>query len=281
MQLVREETDGGVRVRSTRLLRATAALVMATAVLGACAPAPRAFQLDGRSLAGATLTHEVGDTFAARGAAGSWRISSGAGNNGVNTRMVFWSTETPASVNGGSCVRFDPDSVWPTQEGVALRIATVGGQTRAVTVTKNIFGYATNHYNVHAWKGSDLTLLARVDASRSLAGTGAVNLCGRIDGTTVRVKIWRASTNEPSWDDPSRVSTVKVPPPEVRAGHFGIYAGHLPPNTSIEMIHFNAPDTPPESPPTTAPPTAPPSTAPVNPTTTAPPATDPDSHQPE
>ncbi|MGB3409572.1 MAG: hypothetical protein WBA45_00135 [Microthrixaceae bacterium] len=265
-----------------------AVLLVVTGVLGACVPAPEAFQLDGQSLAGATLTHEHGDTFTATSGSGSWRISSGTGNNGVNTRMVFWSTESAATVNGGSCIRFDPNSVWPTQEGVALRIATSGGQTRAVTVTKNVFGYATNIYNVHSWRGSELTLLASVDASRSLAGMGAVNLCGRIDGNTVRFKIWRSSNPEPSWEDRSKVNTVKAHSLEARSGHFGIYAGHLPPNTAIKMTHFPVVDAPRGSPPSTVPPTtAPPTTAPPStvppsnvppatvPPSTVPPATDP------
>lgn len=245
---------------------------MAAGALAACAPAPLALQLDGRSLSGATLTHEHGETFRANNVGSSWRISSGPGNGGVNTRMVFWSTATAASVNGGSCVRFDPNSVWPTQEGVALRISTVGGQTRAVTVTKNVFGYATNVYNVHSWQGEDLKLHASVDASRSLAGSGAVNLCGRIDGKTVRFKIWRSSNPEPSWDDRSWVNSVRVQSLEARSGHFGIYAGHLPPNTTIQVTHFNAPDTARETPSTTDP---------VSPTTTAPSTPDPDSAPPE
>jgi hypothetical protein len=204
-----------------------ATLVALSVTVAGCAPAPRPpAGFDQRF-----LTRDATDVTTLKPWRDSLWISAPSTNAGGNSRTVFHRLSDPLSVDHGSCVTAT-HSGHPVQEGVALRISTSAGVTRAVTVTKNVWARADHIYNVHTWDTSRSQVLHQVashDMGDALAGSSERRMCARVSGSTVEFKVWTVDLPEPSWGDPVATRAVTLPDGWVRAGRPGWYVGHVPP----------------------------------------------------
>lgn len=158
---------------------------------------------------------------------------------GPNDRMVFWpAAETPLG-DAESCATWSSQSPAqgagvPTQEGLALRVATHDGITRAITVTKNIFANATFVLNVHVWntsKSLPFQLVGQFNLAQLFIERGNQklpwNVCARVVGAAVQVELWLTGDSPPAWGDTSHGGTVALPAGWDYPGDAGWYVGHL------------------------------------------------------
>jgi Calx-beta domain len=244
-----EQPDEVVRIElsdpsGAAVVRSMGTAVLATSAAGVPNPIDPA-------LHGATLTQvvssktHVGESYAVTESPGS-EVVTGANtilNN--NGRMVFWpATQTPTD-DQQSCASWsaqDPAqaSGIPTQEGVALRVATRDGITRAVTVTKNVYGSDFGVFNVHVWNTdavTPLTLIKQFNLNQFLVDSDATNLpwnvCARVVGEELQFELWLPGATPPAWGDVSQGGTVELPVGWDYAGNAGMYAGHLGAGASL------------------------------------------------
>jgi hypothetical protein len=166
--------------------------------------------------------------------------------------------DTPLSNDQISCATAWSDGGWPSQEGVAGRILIQKDRYRAVTVLKNIWGYASWMYVVHVWDtgtpevlrqvgGFDMS--AAIGTSDSASPASARRLCLRIRGSLLTLKVWLAREPEPPWSDATHVRMVILPEAARHSGRPGWYAGHIPAGrnqhvTGMWTSNNDAPGTP-------------------------------------
>ena len=163
------------------------------------------------------------------------------GNTDTNLRIVFWRSGSPPAVDAEACDTWSSSSYPLSQEGVALRVSTQGGVTRAVTVTKNVFGRTIFTFNVHTWDsatGLPATPVGDVNLGATLSPDGVLvpgpwRMCARAVGLRVDVKVWPAIQAEPPWGDPGYTGSVALPAGWDMPGHTGWYVGHLQPGGSM------------------------------------------------
>lgn len=213
--------------RDSRLL--AVALLAATALLGACAPPAQPLSPGWtrhdltRDGSDTTRLVEVGDRAVDARAA--------ATNVGHNSRTIFHRSDGPVSAGQESCMRYR-NSGGIAQEGIALRISPAGGGVRAVTVTKNIWANATWYFNVHTWDTTSTPILrqhASFDMRDVVGGPqrdATWSTCARMDGGTLRFKVWTGD-EEPDWGGPE-TRQIEVPDAP-RTGRAGWYVGHVQP----------------------------------------------------
>ena len=120
-------------------------------VLYACTPVPVVTHSDSPDTAvdAVALTRDGSDQFAVDRHGAGATVTAPATNTGENTRALFFPSRGASTTDGVACATWVSESTWLIQEGVALRISTDGGRTRAITVTKNVFVGATWVFNVH------------------------------------------------------------------------------------------------------------------------------------
>lgn len=203
------------------------ALLLASALVAGCAiePAPPV-GYDQRF-----LTRDGVDATAISVRGGEVLVTAPITNTGSNSRTVFRRTHGAASVDHGSCATTTHSGL-PVQEGVALRVRTTAGTTRAITVTKSIWAGADRIYNVHTWDTSRAPVLEQVaghDLSAAITSDEPRRLCARVSGSRVELKVWTIDTAEPAWGDPVATRTVDLPDGWAGAGRPGWYVGHVPP----------------------------------------------------
>jgi hypothetical protein len=90
------------------------------------------------------------------------------------------------------------------------------------------------------------------------------HVCARVQGLTVRFKIWSADEVEPTWQDATRVFTTRLPAGWDYPGHAGGYVGHLratQPASFSNLVTRPLPSLPTKS--TSSPPSGAPTLAPV------------------
>jgi FG-GAP-like repeat len=162
-----------------------------------------------------------------------------------NLRKVFWPAAATASQDGQVCATWRDQSSEFVQEGVALRITTVGTETRAITVTKNVVYGAYWAFNVHTWNSASsepFTGLGQYDMSAVVTNAGRYEpfpwrLCAKVTGAELSFKIWLPDREpEPDWTDPVHAVTLTVPAGYIGSGYFGWYVGHIPAGQSA---HYN------------------------------------------
>ena len=213
--------------------------------LYACSPIPVVTQSDSPDTAvdAVALTRDGNDQYLVDRSGTGATVTAPATNTGDNTRIVFFPQRGASTTDGVACATWVAESTWSAQEGVALRIATDGGRTRAITVTKNVFAGATWIFNVHVWDTGALpqfTQVGSVDLGAVLSRDGwplplPWRLCARTDGATVELKAWRVGEGEPAWGDRRHSGAVRVDPQWVYAGEGGWYVGHVPPGGTVEL----------------------------------------------
>jgi hypothetical protein len=172
-------------------------------------------------------------------------ISAAASNSGGNTRTVWWDDSQTALTDEQSCATWVSQTNALNQQGAALRVT----DNRAITVTKNIWGYAAWIFNVHAWDTSKPgvgTLLASFDLG-SVFLSGGYNalalpwdLCARVTGSTLAFLAWVHGQPQPAWSDASHSGTVTLPAEWVNAGSGGFYTGHLQPGDEVMFSNLSA-----------------------------------------
>jgi hypothetical protein len=235
--------------------RAALALLLVVAVSAACQPPapPEGWEQS-------YLTRSFDDVALVQPtSADSVRIVAPWQNSGTNdNRVVLDRTDAPLSNDQTSCATAWSNGGWPSQEGVAVRILTQGERTRAVTVTKNVWGNATSVYVVHHWdtaRSDGFGQLAAFDMSEVLGANDssspdtARRLCTRVKGPELSFKVWPAREPEPSWSDAAYVREVWLPDAARHSGRPGWYSAHLPPGTQQELTEMwtsteDAPGTP-------------------------------------
>jgi hypothetical protein len=207
------------------------ALVIAAVAAAACAP-PGLDPLP-PELGGAVLTRSPADSV--------YGVSYGPGQltvtsttNGGNMRMIVWPGDQAASADQVGCATWRQRSEPVNQEGIALRIRREGARTRAITVTKNVYGRIYNAFNVHVWD-TDAPGVYTPKGDQfwpaSMAGVPLpIRMCARVTGTVVEFVVWPvtgAVPGPPDWDDPEHSHRVDVGAEWAAPGTAGWYAGHL------------------------------------------------------
>lgn len=238
-------------MRTGTVQRQFAAVALAV-VAGSCAavpPPPSAPTPAARASADVVqlrLTRDGGDLTQLSSIGEGVLATAPSSNTGSNSRWVFHSPAAAITQDEGACATVTHSGL-PVQEGVALRVTSeASGRTRAITVTKNVWGDASWFYNVHVWDTADSTPLRQLgafDMSAALQRVGAQpssvpRLCARVIGDRVELKVWPATTLEPAWGDPVSTRSVRVDPEWVHAGAAGWYIGHLPPGGWAELTQM-------------------------------------------
>jgi hypothetical protein len=188
-----------------------------------------------KTLGSAVLTRDGSDSFGITVSGGVTQVRTPSTNLGRDTRVVFWQRATGPTADGQTCGTWRGETSGHDQQGAALRVATAGGVTRAITVTKNIVG-PNFIFNVHLWntrgRPYPFTQIASFDLRAAFAPHGALvalpwDLCAQALGDTVSFIAWPASQPKPAWEDPRHGGSVTLPQGWDYAGATGWYVGHL------------------------------------------------------
>jgi hypothetical protein len=157
--------------------------------------------------------------------------------------VAFWWGADAPSADHESCATFRAVD-HGQQPGVALRIRSGGGRTRAITVTENLWGDAHWLFNVHVMDSGAVEPVRQV-GSADLAATFLLagdqvrpypwRMCARVDADLVRFVVWPADEVRPDWADPAHGGSATLPDGWEGPGRPGLYAGHLPPGRAVEF----------------------------------------------
>lgn len=193
------------------------------------------------------LSQDGTETYTLRSAGSSVEIVGPAEDTmpGSNTRILFWNPATEQSIDQQTCATWVSQTANFDQQGGALRVHSVSGHTRAILVTRNVFGHAWI-FNVHLWDSAlpgipamhaqfDMQNTLLDPATRSLRAL-PWRLCARVRGTRLDFKVWPLSSNEPEWTAQHLTGSTTLPQEWVRAGWAGWYAGHL---AQGHVIHYD------------------------------------------
>ena len=187
----------------------------------------------------------VGDTYAISATATSSSVLASSHIAQGNDRVVYFPAGEPQVSNEQSCATWTVQS--PTQqqgssiqEGLALRVATDDGVTRAITVTKNIYGRYYNQINVHTWSTAQwppFHYVGGLNIGPYLASSKGqnlpLNICARVVGSSLQLETWVAGSTPPAWGTPRQGVTVQLPSGWGYPGSVGWYAGHFPSNGAL------------------------------------------------
>lgn len=164
-------------------------------------------------------------------------------NQGIGTREALWPENQQPRRDAEACVTIGTqdgtnDASGVTQEGVVLRLRTDrSGRTRAVTVTKNIYGGWVWVFNATVWDSAATPTFREIGnrdlhvlypEGKSLVGL-PWNLCARVAGNTLEFVVWAGTGRRPAYDDPNHAQSFQLPPGFAQAGNYGGYIGHLQP----------------------------------------------------
>jgi hypothetical protein len=162
-------------------------------------------------------------------------LSAPAGNTDGNIRFVFVDTAGEVSADQQTCATWSDQSKPVNQQGMALRVSS-DGPTRAITVTKNVWGGVSDVFNVHTWDTSlpagGVRFLGGVSLASALKVDGQLvplpwRVCARVVGDLLSFKAWPAGRSEPAWGDQTYSRTMRLPADAPKTGRPGWYGGHL------------------------------------------------------
>lgn len=191
------------------------------------------------------------DTFYVNNTPASTTIYGSSKNTDVNSRFVFYpSTETP-SVNQESCATWQSQnppngSGSIIQQGLALRVEDSNGITKAITITKNIYGSndpsrpANAAFDIILWDStkpqSNFIVIGEFILSSTLWPNGQYvpfpwNICGEVIGNTVNFEVWPSTISQPAWGNTSYGGSATIPAADLSnwsgPGYAGWYFGHV------------------------------------------------------
>ena len=226
--------------------RAGPALLAAVVATGSLAGCNEIAPLD-PTLHAAFLTVDPDDDFGVTVEGDLTRVTAAATNTSTNTRLVVWRAGAPVTADQRSCVSWaeeDTTTGHHLQQGVALRIRSEAGRTRAVVVTKNMWSSGFWTYDVHVMDSAadqPFVRLGRVDMIDVVVRSGVLapapwRLCAQVVGDTVTVKLWPADVAEPPWGDGVHGGSIALPPGWGAPGVAGWYAGHLGPGQALDLL---------------------------------------------
>ncbi len=174
-------------------------------------------------------------------------VSERAGDeSGLNRRVVVPVRGGSAAEDQGACVTVLGPLERITQPGVALRIRSDGGRTRAITVTNNVVWFGRQVFNVHL-ADSSASGEEKMHQIGSFVPPGFATtffevppppwrLCARVQGRQLSWKVWAPDrSKEPPYTDPRHGQSVQLPAAWVFAGTPGLYVGHLAPGDSTSL----------------------------------------------
>lgn len=182
------------------------------------------------------LTADGTDRYDVRMAGDELIVSAPASNVAGNLRVALWNDADPVTPDHLASATFVARD-HRQQPGLALRVRSDGGRTRAITVTKNIWGRAYWRFNVHVMDSAAPEPFRQVGAfdlaPRLLTPGGRARpypwrMCAEVRGATLRFLVWTPWGPAPRWDDPAAGGQVALPPGWDAPGRPGLYAGHLP-----------------------------------------------------
>jgi len=224
-------------------------------VLGACAAVvaacgPTISPLD-PSLRANFLTSEGQDRYGLTVAGDVVTVAAPASNTGRNSRVAFWRAADALAADQQTCATWVNNQTQMQQQGAALRVRTVNGRTRAITVTKNISFGAHWGFNVHvmdsgaaqpfrAIGGFHLANVFRLDPDTVDVPPYPWRMCARVVGNTVSFIVWPLTHAEPSWGDPDYGGSVTLPTGWDQPGFPGWYVGHLRPGESVGFADMSS-----------------------------------------
>ena len=169
-------------------------------------------------------------------------ISAPRTNLHGDSRLVVWPTGQAPFREQQVCATWASQSpaMGQIQEGIALRISEAGGVTRAITITKNVFGDVNWLFDVHTWNTATpgvFTLLGQYDLSRALVANGRLapfpwHICARVIERNLAFKVWPNGQAQPPWGSTTHGGAITLPRGWGYPGNAGIYIGHLKPGNS-------------------------------------------------
>jgi hypothetical protein len=182
-----------------------------------------------------TITNNIGDV----------HMGAQPGNTGGNLRKIFWPQGAGSYLDSESCATWVSSPAETVQEGLALRVVTTPTSTRALTVTKGVWGGINWVFNVHTWdttRAQPYEQVAQFDMVNVMfQNNGSLRnkpwrACARVTGETLQFKIWFPfeGQSEPDWTDPVYARTATVPAAWSQPGKTGWYVGHLAPGQSAK-----------------------------------------------
>ena len=175
------------------------------------------------------------ETIAVTVAGSSTSLSAAAGNQDGNIRFVFVDAAGPVLADQQTCATWSDQTGHFNQQGVALRVSD-DGPTRAITVSKNVWGGVADVFNVHLWDTSQAGGGIRYLAGESLGAALHVDgqlaplpwrICARVVGRVLSFKVWPAGQSEPSWTNPTYSRSLQLPADAPATGRPGWYGAHL------------------------------------------------------
>ncbi|HEY7136729.1 MAG TPA: hypothetical protein VIB48_16865 [Acidimicrobiia bacterium] len=195
----------------------------------------------------ANLTAEGSDTYSLSASGGTVTITAAATNQGNNSRAAFYPAEQTPLADEQTCATWSAQSD-PAQQGATLRLTTVNGVTRAITVTKNIFLFAFWTFDVHVWDTSTpnvFTKIGQFDLSSVFVNSAGLipfpwDLCARVIGNTLTFEAWVDGQPAPAWGDTTHGASVTLPGGWDYAGNAGWYIAHLAPGASARYTNLVA-----------------------------------------
>lgn len=225
----------GTGARSS-IFVAVASVIAFVPLLGASAMTASAVPVPAGTFRSAVLTPSGNSTIALTSVGDNLFLQAPTTATGGNFREVIWSTSSVATLNQQSCATWVGESTSSVQEGLAVRIATSGTTTRAITVTKNVVYDVHWVFNAHVWNtssASPLTAIGQFDMSQvaknEIGHTRFMpwSVCLRAVGTTLTFKLWFPTIMaEPSWSDPAYTRSAAIPAAYAIPGRAGWYVGH-------------------------------------------------------
>ena len=216
-------------------------LALASALVAGCSKDPD-FVTTPLGWRAVELSRDGIDSFHAHLANNTMEVTASTSNADTNSRMILWQKDATNERDTLACISFT-DEGWPSQEGIALRIAaTPDGHTRAITVMKNVWAKAENGVNVLLWDTATPTEPVTIDSYDAKAvklGTGfrpyPWSICARTVGDELSYMMWPSDQPQPSWDDKRAVRHTTLPASVPKDGVAGLYAGHIPPGTTMKL----------------------------------------------
>jgi hypothetical protein len=185
------------------------------------------------------------------GATPNVRVTAGTKAGRKERREVFFPAKAPHATDSESCATWRDAPGLFTQQGAAFRIVRVGTATRAITVTKNVYGPQARKwiFNVHVWdtakRPEAFTLLGSVDLASLLAPSGEASLaplpwhfCARLVGTKLSFVVWLPGQTRPAWSNPLHGGSMTIPPGWDQPGKTGWYIGHLDARQSARFTNI-------------------------------------------